>query len=92
MTDRRRSHTSSYLEEKGEALRRPIAEYLGSQLYELRPKHIRILYALVRDLAVILHAFRKKTGPVPEREKRLAQARFDDFLRRYQQGLIVIKK
>ena len=35
----------SYLEEQGERLRRPIAEYLGDRMYELRPKHVRILYA-----------------------------------------------
>ena len=83
----------SYLEEQGEALRRPIAEYLGDKLYELRPKQIRILYAFVgKQHAVILHVFRKKTGPVPPSEKRLAQTRLADFIRRYEQGLIAIKR
>ena len=83
----------SYLEEQGEALRRPIAEYLSERLYELRPKQIRILYAFVgRQYVVILHAFRKKTGPVPESEKRLAQTRLTDFTRRYEQGLITVKE
>ena len=82
----------SYLEEQGETLRRPMAEYLGDKLYELRPKQIRILYAFVgKEYAVILHAFRKKTGPVPPSEKRLAQARLADFMRRYEQGLITIR-
>ena len=81
-----------YLEERGEELRRPIAEYLGDKLYELRPKQVRILYAFVEQrYAVILHAFRKKTGPVPPSDKRLAQARLDDFLQRYKKGLITIK-
>ena len=82
----------SYLEEQGERLRRPIAEYLGDRIYELRPKQVRILYAFVGQFAVILHAFRKKTGPVPPSEKRLAQARLADFMRRYEQGLITLKR
>lgn len=82
----------SSLEECGETLRRPIAEYLGGKLYELRPKQIRILYAFVgRGVAVILHAFRKKTGPVPPPEQQLAQTRFTDFMRRYERGLITVK-
>jgi len=77
----------SYLEEQGEGLRRPIAEYLGEKLYELRPKQIRILYAFVgTEYAVILHAFRKKTGAVPDRDKRLAQTRLAEFMRRYERG------
>ena len=77
-----------YLEERGEALRRPIAEYLGDKIYELRPKQIRILYALVGQYAVILHAFRKKTGSVLSSDKRLAQSRLADFVQRYEQGAI----
>lgn len=77
----------SYLEEQGEELRRPIAEYLGEKLYELRPKQIRILYAFVgTECVVILHAFRKKTGPVPDRDKHLAQIRLAEFMRRYARG------
>jgi len=83
----------SYLEEHGETLRRPIAEYLGDKLYELRPKQVRILYAFIgKGTAVILHAFRKKTGPVPLAEQRLAQSRFADFVRRYEQGLITVRR
>lgn len=82
----------SYLEEQGERLRRPIAEYLGDKIYELRPKQIRVLYSFVgRELAVILHAFRKKTDAVPPKEKRLAETRLADFVRRYERGLIAIK-
>ena len=82
----------SYLEEQGEALRRPIAEYLGDKIYELRPKQIRILYTFVGQHAVIRHAFRKKTGPVSPSDKRLAQSRLVDFVRRYEQGLITFKR
>ena len=82
----------SYLEEQGERLRRPIAEYLGERIYELRPKQVRILYAFVGQQAVILYAFRKKTGPVPPSDKRLAQTRLADFVQRYEQGLITFKR
>jgi len=81
----------SYLEEQGERLRRPIAEYLGDKVYELRPKQVRILYAFVDQYAVILHAFRKMTGPVPSNDKHLAQTRLADFVDRYRRGLITLK-
>ena len=61
-------------------------------MYELRPKHVRILYAFVGQHVVMLHAFRKKTGPVPPSDKRLAQTRLADFMRRYEQGLITLKR
>jgi len=81
------------LEEHGETLRRPIVEYLSDKLYELRPKQVRILYAFIgKGTAVILHAFRKKTGPVPPEEQQVAQARLTDFLRRYEQGLITVRR
>ena len=83
----------SHLEEHGETLRRPIAEYLGDKLYELRPKQVRLLYAFVgKGTAVILHAFRKKTGPVPPAEQRLARLRLADFQQRYEQGLITVRR
>ena len=83
----------SYLTEQGEHLHRPIADYLGDKIYELRPKQIRVLYTFVgKQYAVILHAFRKKTGPVPPSEKRLAQTRLADFVQRYRQGLITLKE
>ena len=83
----------SYLEEQGEALRRPIADYLGEKLYELRPKQLRILYTFVGEqYAVILHAFRKKSDEVPPKEKQLAQTRRADFIYRYEQGFIAMKR
>ena len=81
----------SYLEERGEELRRPIADYLGDKLYELRPKQIRVLYSFIgKETAVILHVFRKKTDAVPIKEKRLAAKRLEDFSSRYRKGLIAL--
>ncbi len=83
----------SYLEEQGEDLRRPIADYLGNKLYELRPRHIRILYAFFdKQYAIILHGFRKKTKSISTNEKQLAQSRLLDFIQRYNKGLIIIKE
>jgi len=77
----------SLLEEQGEELRRPIADYVGDKLYELRPKAHRVLYFfLLRDHAVIVHVFRKRTDRLPEAEKRIALNRMVDFLQRYGQG------
>ena len=82
----------SYLREEGEMLRRPIAKYLGDRLYELRPKHIRVLYTFLgTSRVVVLHAFRKTTGPVPLHEKQCALSRRADFTSRHEQHLIDIK-
>lgn len=74
----------SLLEERGEELRRPMADYVGDKLYELRPKAHRVLYFfMLKDHAVIVHLFRKKTDRLPEFEKKVALSRMHDFLRRY---------
>lgn len=79
----------AYLEQFGENVRRPVGDYLGNKLYELRPKQSRILYFFMfKDYAVLAHAFRKKTSAVPEREIKIAQKNRMDFCRRYQEGKI----
>ena len=81
----------SLLEEKGEELRRPIADYVGDKLYELRPQKHRVLYFfMLKNSAVIVHVFRKKTAKLPEREKDIALKRMHDFLDRYQKNQIKI--
>ena len=75
----------AYLEEMGEAVRRPIGDYLGSKLYELRPKQTRLIYFfMLKDSAVLVHAFRKKTNRVPNHEMKLALKRMNDFILRYE--------
>ena len=79
----------AYLEEVGEAIRRPVGDYLGNKLYELRPKQTRIIYFfMLREYAVLVHAFQKKTDRVSEHEIRIAMNRMNDFIIRYQKGLI----
>ncbi len=81
----------SLLQEQGEELRRPIADYVGDKLYELRPKTHRALYFfMLKGYAVIVHLFRKKTNRLPGAEKRIALNRKQDFIRRYQQGEITL--
>ena len=77
----------AYLESAGEEIRRPVGDYLGNKLYELRPKGNRILYFfMLKEYAVLVHAFRKKTDTIPVLDFKLAQKRRVDFLRRYENG------
>lgn len=63
----------AYLEEVGEGVRRPVGDYIGRKLYELRPKQTRMIYFfMLRDYAVLVHAFRKKTNEIPESEIKLS--------------------
>jgi len=57
----------SELLKEGYNLRRPMADYLGQGIYELRPKNNRIFYFFfLKDAAVLLHAIKKKTYKIPE--------------------------
>jgi len=54
------------LKKKGHELRRPLADYLGEGIYELRPKANRIFYFFfLRHNVVLVHAIRKKTDKIP---------------------------
>ena len=81
----------SLLEERGEELRRPLADYVGDKLYELRPKAHRVLYFFLRrEYAVVVHMFRKQGDRLPGAEKRIASTRLQDFLQRYRQGKVTL--
>lgn len=61
------------LRRQGHNLRRPMADYLGSGIYELRPKANRVLYFFfLKNSVVLVHAIRKKTDKVPEQDLKLA--------------------
>ena len=54
------------LKELGHNLRRPIADYLGEGIYELRPQSHRVFYFFfMKDSAILLHILRKKTDKIP---------------------------
>lgn len=60
------------LKKQGNNLRRPMADYLRSGIYELRPKDNRIFYFYyLRDCAVLVHAIKKRTSEIPDNELRL---------------------
>ena len=81
----------AYLEEMGESVKRPVGDYLGGKLYELRPKQIRLFYFFIfKDYAVLVHAFRKKSDQLPEREIRIARQCMEDFIIRHREGNILI--
>ncbi|MEI7529522.1 MAG: type II toxin-antitoxin system RelE/ParE family toxin [Elusimicrobiota bacterium] len=69
----------AYLRElkmQGHNLRRPMADYVTRGLYELRPKANRIFYFFyLQDSAVLVHAIRKQTGKLPQRDIQLALKR-----------------
>ena len=76
-----------YLERRGEDIRRPVGDYLGNKLYELRPKRSRIIYFFfLREYAVLVHAFRKQTDEIPKKDMNLAHSRMLDFISRLQKG------
>ena len=60
----------------GHELRRPMADYVTRGLYELRPHANRIFYFFyLGESAVLVHAIRKKTDKLPERDIALALRR-----------------
>lgn len=70
------------LAEKGHELRRPLADYLRDDIYELRIRrqrvNYRILYTFVGDVAVLLHGL-KKEKDVLDRDIDLAVRRREMF-------------
>jgi len=72
------------LEEAGQELRRPHADYLGEDIYELRAKHLgvnyRMLYFFHGTKAVIVsHGFSKQQSKVPKQEIEMATRRMREF-------------
>lgn len=61
---------------QGHNLRRPMADYLGNGIYELRPKANRIFYFFfLKHNVVLLHAIRKKTNKIPSADLELCVRR-----------------
>ena len=64
------------LKNQGYNLRRPMADYLGDGIYELRPKDNRVFYFFyLRDKAVLLHAIKKHVQKIPEYDLKLCMKR-----------------
>ena len=61
---------------QGHNLRRPMADYLESGVYELRPKKNRVFYFFfLKDKAVLVHAIKKTTKEIPENDLKLCVKR-----------------
>ena len=64
------------LKNQGHNLRRPLADYLGNGIYELRPKDNRIFYFFfLKDSAVLVHAIKKKTDKISKEDLKLCLKR-----------------
>jgi len=80
----------AYLDElktQGRHMRRPMADYLGKGIYELRPRDNRIFYFFYsRKNVVLLHAIRKKTDNIPPGDMDLCVKRKGQAERLYRTG------
>lgn len=59
------------LADNGYELRRPTADYLRDDIYELRAKHVRVQYRILyffhgRNIAILAHAITKEEAAVPD--------------------------
>jgi hypothetical protein len=59
------------LANNGYELRRPAADYLRDDIYELRAKHVRVQYRILyffhgRNIAILAHAITKEEAAVPD--------------------------
>lgn len=79
LTEKEQAKAFAYLHElseKGFRMRRPMADYLGEGIYELRPKNNRIFYFFfLGNNVVLLHAIKKDTKKVPYRDFKLCVVR-----------------
>lgn len=71
------------LDERHSDLAYPYSSQIEGELRELRCHYgnaqYRILYRRSEQFVVLLHAFRKTTATVPERDKEIARRRWTDF-------------
>lgn len=82
-----------YLSEHWHEAKRPMVDYLGDNLYELRvkfsPNNIRMIYAyMFKDYIVLSHGLIKNTDKVPETDKLIAKKRMIDFQIQYKRRKI----
>lgn len=74
------------LDEKHPDLAFPYSSQIEGKLRELRCHYgstlYRILYRRSKQFVMLLHIFEKHDGPVPEADKQIARARWDDFRKR----------
>ena len=74
------------LAEMGHELRRPEADYLKDDIYELRFEYLSVNYRVLyyfhgRQLIVLSHGFKKQQSKVPEKEISIAVSRRQKFIK-----------
>jgi len=76
------------LESKGERLQYPFASSIDKKerIFELRPGNHRVAYALHQGKYVLLHAWRKQTQKLDERQAGTARRRLADWRRRHSES------
>ncbi len=68
------------LEEKGTVIGLPFVRQIKSDIWELRPASIRVLFSLIGpNKYLLLHAFRKTTRKTPAREIERAEKELADY-------------
>ncbi|MBR5099118.1 MAG: type II toxin-antitoxin system RelE/ParE family toxin [Spirochaetales bacterium] len=71
------------LEEKGTMIGLPVMRQINSEIWELRPISIRVLFSWIgQDKYLLLHAFKKATRRTPAREIKKAERELADYKRR----------
>ena len=72
------------LRSQGNNLRRPMADYLGNDIYELRPKDNRIFcFFYLKNNVVLVHAIKKKTKKIPPSDLALCLKRKQEIESEY---------
>ena len=83
------------LSQYGPNLLRPHADYVREKIRELRVKtidgNIRIFYFFfIEHRVILLHAFKKKSEELPEREIEQAMRCMNDLLERFKEGKYIL--
>lgn len=68
------------LEEYGFNLSSKFVKKLSSQIWELRPGGVRLLFGKVENRLVVVHCFKKQSQKTPRKELVTAQQRLDEYL------------
>jgi len=66
--------------EKGFLLSQVHLKKISKRIWELRPGKLRLLLGIVKEEAIILNAFFKKTAKTPIKEIQTAERRLSDYL------------
>lgn len=69
--------------EHGTRIGDPYVSHIGGKIWEIRPGDYRVLFFLWGDKFVLTNVFRKKGRKTPDNEKRIAETRYNDWIKRH---------